>query len=80
MRFLKFNVCMNFYSTRANTAISYRAFLLQGCYDAIESWLSDNQNIMIGVGAAVLAVEVKITRPTSEIGLCYWLKHVLRCW
>ena len=31
---------------------------LQGCYEAIENWLNDNQNLMIGVGAAVLAIEV----------------------
>lgn len=43
-----------------NTAISYRAHLLQGCYEAIESWLTDNQNVMIGVGAAVLVVEVSL--------------------
>lgn len=43
-----------------NTAISYRALLLQGCYEAIESWLTDNQNVMIGVGAAVLVVEVSL--------------------
>lgn len=31
---------------------------LQGCYEAMENWLNDNQNLMIGVGAAVLAIEV----------------------
>ncbi|XP_062614985.1 CD63 antigen-like [Saccostrea cucullata] len=34
------------------------SYIDQGCYDAIDTWLSKNQNIMIGVGAAVLAVEL----------------------
>lgn len=34
------------------------SYMNQGCYEAIENWLNDNQNLMIGVGAAVLAIEV----------------------
>ncbi|XP_061163805.1 tetraspanin-9-like [Saccostrea echinata] len=34
------------------------SYAYQGCYNAIDNWLIKNQNIMIGVGAAVLAVEL----------------------
>lgn len=40
------------------TPTTNNSYMNQGCYEAIENWLNDNQNLMIGVGAAVLAIEV----------------------
>lgn len=54
--------CKNKTESEISDCVQYpddnNSYRNKGCYEAIESWLTDNQNVMIGVGAAVLAVEL----------------------